>query len=127
EGTRGRAVRGAAAAARRAEPPVPRGSAGGRVNYSPPAPAPASRHIATWTTAGGRPPPSPPPASAPHLATSQDAAAWLESERPNLSAALGHAAARDMPQHAVAIATAMGGFLRARGHWDLAASQTQTA
>jgi len=97
------------------------------VNYYAHVAAAASRHIATWTTAGGRPPPSPPPASAPQLATSQDAAAWLDSERPNLSAALGHAAARAMPQHAVAIATAMGGFLRARGHWDLAASQYQTA
>src|SRR5262249_58375605 len=106
---------------------VPRAAVAGGVINCPPAAAPAAGHIATWTPAGGRPPPSPPPASAPHLATSQDAAAWLESERPNLSAALGHAAARDMPQHAVAIATAMGGFLRARGHWDLAASQTQTA
>jgi tetratricopeptide (TPR) repeat protein/transcriptional regulator with XRE-family HTH domain len=103
-------------------------SAPGRlVNYYAHAAAAASRHIATWTTAGGRPPPTPPPASAPPLATSQGAAAWLESERPNLSAALGHAAARAMPGHAVAIATAMGGFLRARGRWDLAASQYEIA
>jgi tetratricopeptide (TPR) repeat protein len=104
-----------------------RAAPGRLVNYYAHVAAAASRHIATWTTAGGRPPTSPPPASAPQLATSQDAAAWLESERANLSAALGHAAARDMPQHAVAIATAMGGFLRARGHWDLAASQYQVA
>jgi tetratricopeptide (TPR) repeat protein/transcriptional regulator with XRE-family HTH domain len=104
-----------------------RAAAGRLVNYYAHVAAAASRLIATWTTAGGRPPLSPPPAGAPELATSRDAAAWLESERPNLSAALGHAAARDMPQHAVAIATAMGGFLRARGHWDLAASQYQTA
>src|SRR5215472_9896830 len=104
-----------------------RAAAGRLVNYYAHVAAAASRHIATWTTAGGRPPPTPTPGSAPQPATSQDAAAWLESERPNLSAALGHAAARDMPQHAVAIATAMGGFLRARGHWDLAASQYQTA
>jgi tetratricopeptide (TPR) repeat protein len=32
-----------------------------------------------------------------------------------------------MPLHAIAIATAMGGFLRARGHWDQAADQYQTA
>ncbi len=32
-----------------------------------------------------------------------------------------------MPWHAIAIATAMGGFLRARGHWDQAADQYQTA
>ena len=102
-------------------------AAGRLVNYYAHVAAAASRHIATWTTAGGRPPPTTTPGSAPQPATSQDAAAWLESERPNLSAALGHAAARDMPQHAVAIATAMGGFLRARGHWDLAASQYQIA
>ena len=29
--------------------------------------------------------------------------------------------------HAIAIAAAMGGFLRARGHWDQAAEQYQTA
>jgi tetratricopeptide (TPR) repeat protein/transcriptional regulator with XRE-family HTH domain len=104
-----------------------RAAAGRLVNYYAHVAAAASRHIATWTTAGGRPPPSPPPASAPQLATSQDAAAWLESERPNLSAALGHAAAQALPGHAVAIATAMGGFLRARGHWDLAASQYEIA
>jgi tetratricopeptide (TPR) repeat protein/transcriptional regulator with XRE-family HTH domain len=87
----------------------------------------ASRHIATWTTAGGRPAPGSPPASAPQLASSGEAAAWLESERPNLHAAVGHAAAAGMPLHAISIATAMGGFLRARGHWDQAADQYQTA
>jgi tetratricopeptide (TPR) repeat protein/transcriptional regulator with XRE-family HTH domain len=97
------------------------------VNYYAHVAAAASTHIATWTTAGGRPPPSRPPASEPELASAQDAAAWLESERANVSAALGHAATQAMPRHAVAIATAMGGFLRARGHWDLAASQYRTA
>jgi tetratricopeptide (TPR) repeat protein/transcriptional regulator with XRE-family HTH domain len=97
------------------------------VNYYAHVAAAASQYIATWTTAGGRPPPTPPPVSIPQLATSHDAAAWLESERPNLSAALGHAAAQAMPEHAVAIATAMGGFLRSRGHWYLAARQYQTA
>ncbi|MGH3407596.1 MAG: tetratricopeptide repeat protein, partial [Streptosporangiaceae bacterium] len=36
-------------------------------------------------------------------------------------------AADTRPGHAVAIATAVGGFLRARGHWDQAAAQYQTA
>jgi tetratricopeptide (TPR) repeat protein/transcriptional regulator with XRE-family HTH domain len=88
--------------------------------------AAAGQHIATWTTAGRRRPPGPPPASAPPLATSDDAAGWLDAERPNLHAAVGFAA-EAMPGHAIAIATAMGGFLRSRGHWDRAAAQYQTA
>jgi tetratricopeptide (TPR) repeat protein/DNA-binding XRE family transcriptional regulator len=104
------------------------GAAAGRlVNYYAHVAAAASRHIATWTTAGGRLPPTGPPASAPHLATSGEAAAWLESERPNLHAAVSYAATQEMPLHAIAIAAAMGGFLRARGHWDQAAEQYQEA
>jgi tetratricopeptide (TPR) repeat protein/DNA-binding XRE family transcriptional regulator len=102
-------------------------AAGRLVSYYAHAAAAASKHIATWTTAGGRPPPGPPPASAPPAADYQQAAAWLESERPNLHAAVDYAAAGAMPRHAVAIATAMGGFLRARGHWDQAAEQYRTA
>jgi tetratricopeptide (TPR) repeat protein len=64
---------------------------------------------------------------APRLATAPDAAAWLEAERPSLHPSVDWAAAHAMPGHAVAIATAMGGFLRARGHWDQAAGQYQTA
>jgi tetratricopeptide (TPR) repeat protein/transcriptional regulator with XRE-family HTH domain len=97
------------------------------VNYYAHAAAAASRHIATWTPTGGRPPPSRPPASIPAVATAQQAAAWLGSERSNLHAAAAHAAGRAMPKHAIAIATAMGGFLRARGHWDQAAELYQTA
>jgi tetratricopeptide (TPR) repeat protein/DNA-binding XRE family transcriptional regulator len=103
-------------------------SAAGRLlNYYAHVAAAASRHIATWTTAGGRLPPTSPPASAPQLATSSEAAAWLEAERPNLHAAVNYAAAEKMPLHAIAIAAAMGGFLRSRGHWDQAAEQYQTA
>jgi tetratricopeptide (TPR) repeat protein/transcriptional regulator with XRE-family HTH domain len=102
-------------------------AAGRLVNYYAHVAAAASRHIATWTTAGGRLPPTSPPASAPQLATSSEAAAWLESERPNLHAAVNYAATQAMPVHAIAIAAAMGGFLRSRGHWDQAAEQYQTA
>ena len=102
-------------------------AAGRLVNYYAHVAAAASRHIATWTTAGGRLPPTSPPASAPQLATSGEAAAWLESERPNLHAAVDYAATQKMPLHAISIAAAMGGFLRARGHWDQAAEQYQTA
>jgi tetratricopeptide (TPR) repeat protein/DNA-binding XRE family transcriptional regulator len=97
------------------------------VNYYAHAAAAAGQHIATWTTAGGRPPPGVPPASIPPLASSQQAAAWLEPERPNLDAAVNYAALEAMPWHAITIATAMGGFLRARGHWDQAARQYRTA
>ncbi len=85
---------------------------------------PAHRHL----DHGRRPPAARAtrPRSAPQLATSAEAAAWLEAERPNLHAAVGFAA-EAMPLHAIAIATAMGGFLRARGHWDQAAGQYQTA
>ena len=96
------------------------------VNYYAHTAAAAGRHIATWTTAGGRPPPGLPPDDAPAVATSEQAAAWLEAERPNLHAAINYAAPA-MPSHAIAIATAIGGFLRARGHWDQAAAQYRTA
>ncbi|MBO0816143.1 MAG: tetratricopeptide repeat protein, partial [Actinobacteria bacterium] len=101
-------------------------AAGRVVSYYAHAAAAASKHIATWTTAAGRPPPGSPPAHAPRLATAQEAAAWLEAERSNLFATVS-SAAEALPQHAVAIATAMGGFLRASGHWDQAAAQYQTA
>jgi len=97
------------------------------VNYYAHVAVAASRHIATWTTAGGRLPPASPPASAPLLATPREAVGWLEAERPNLHAAVDYAATSGMPLHAIAIATAMGGFLRARGHWDQAAAQYQAA
>jgi tetratricopeptide (TPR) repeat protein len=104
-----------------------RAAAGRLVNYYAHVAAAAAKHIATWTTAGGRPPPGLPPASAPPVASSQQAAAWLESERPNLSAAVSYAADEAMPRHAITMATAMGGFLRSRGHWDQAARQYRTA
>jgi len=96
------------------------------VSYYAHAAAAAGKHIATWTTAGGRPPPGIPPEHAPPLATPQEAAAWLEAERSNLFVTVS-SAADALPQHAVAIATAMGGFLRASGRWDQAAAQYQTA
>ena len=96
------------------------------VNYYAHVAAAASKYIATWTTAGDRPPPGDPPGSAPKIASADEAAAWLDAQRPNLHAAVGFAA-EAMPRYAVAIATTMGGFLRSRGHWDRAAGQYQTA
>jgi tetratricopeptide (TPR) repeat protein/transcriptional regulator with XRE-family HTH domain len=96
------------------------------VNYYAHVAAAASKYIATWTTAGDRPPPGDPPGSAPKIASADEAAAWLDAQRPNLHAAVGFAA-EAMPRYAVAIATTMGGFLRSRGHWDRAAGQYRTA
>ena len=88
-----------------------------------------------WPPAGTSPPgaPSRPAAArrparlAPQLATPGQAAAWLDAERANLHAAASFAAASGRPVHAIAIPAAMGGFLRARGHWDQAAALYQTA
>jgi tetratricopeptide (TPR) repeat protein/transcriptional regulator with XRE-family HTH domain len=103
-----------------------RAAAGRLVTYYAHAAAAAGRHIATWTTAGGRPAPGRPPAHAPRLPAQPEAAAWLEAERPNLHAAVAFAAGA-MPGHAIAIATAMGGFLRSRGHWEQASGQYRIA
>jgi tetratricopeptide (TPR) repeat protein/transcriptional regulator with XRE-family HTH domain len=97
------------------------------INFYAHVAAGACRHIATWTTAGGRLPPTDPPASAPQLTTSREAAGWLDAERPNLHAAVSYTAAEGMPLHSIAIAAAMGGYLRARGHWQQATAQYRTA
>jgi hypothetical protein len=104
-----------------------RKASGRLVNYYAHTAAAASRHIATWTTLGGRQPPGRPPVSAPQMVSSQQASGWLESERANLQAAANHAAADGLPRHAIAIVTAIGGFLRARGYWDQAADLYRTA
>jgi len=87
----------------------------------------AGRHIPTWTAVQGRPPPGPPPADAPLLANLGQAAAWLDTERPNLHAAADYAAASGRHLHAVQIPAAIGDFLRAHGDWDQAATLHRTA
>jgi class 3 adenylate cyclase/tetratricopeptide (TPR) repeat protein len=87
----------------------------------------ASRHAPERSTGSDPLPPGQPPACAPQLSTPRQAAAWLETERPNLHAAASCAAAWGRPLHAVAIPAAMVGFLRAHGHWDQAAALHQTA
>jgi len=88
----------------------------------------ASQHIADWaTSSGSRRPPEEPSAWTPELSTSQQAAAWLEAERPNLHAAAGYAAAHGFPRYAIAIPAAISGFLRVRGYWDQAAALNQAA
>ncbi len=89
----------------------------------------AGRHFATRAraSAGRRLPPGNPPAHAPDLATLAQAAAWLETERPNLHAAAGYAATRGHSRHAIAIPAAISGFLAARGHWDQSTALHQSA
>jgi tetratricopeptide (TPR) repeat protein/transcriptional regulator with XRE-family HTH domain len=80
----------------------------------------AGAHIPAYYTVQGRPPPGRLPVSAPSLPTLTEAAAWLETERPNLYAATHHAAASGWPLHAVQIPAAVGEFLRSHGGWDQA-------
>ena len=70
----------------------------------------------------GRPLPGQPSAHAPGLAAFEQAAGWLETERPNLHAAADYAAASGLHECAIAISALTGDFLRAHGHRDRAAA-----
>src|SRR5262249_41906396 len=108
--------------------PADCGAAPGRpLGYSRHAALPASRQAPTWTTAQDHPPPGRPPAHAPGLSTHEQAVTWLETERPNLHAAVLHAAAHGGTPHAVQIPAAIGDLLLIHGHWDQAAALHQTA
>jgi tetratricopeptide (TPR) repeat protein/transcriptional regulator with XRE-family HTH domain len=72
-------------------------------------------------------PPPRPPSCAPTLATPAQSASWLEAERGNLHAAVGYAAANELPRYAMLIPAAMASFLALRGHWDQAVTLHQTA
>ena len=50
----------------------------------------------------------------------EDALTWLETERPNVHAAVDYAAANGWPGHACGLSEAMGEFFRRQGHWDQA-------
>jgi len=76
----------------------------------------ADRHISSMPAPYRRGPENP-PAYTPDLDTSEQAAAWLETERLNLHAAA-HAAIAGHPLHAVQLPGAMRGFLITHGHWD---------
>jgi tetratricopeptide (TPR) repeat protein/transcriptional regulator with XRE-family HTH domain len=86
----------------------------------------AGRQVSAWTAIQGRPLPGALPAHIPELPTLDQAAAWLEAERPNLHAAADYAAARRDP-HAVQIPAAIGDFMRGHGEWDQAAALHRTA
>jgi tetratricopeptide (TPR) repeat protein/DNA-binding XRE family transcriptional regulator len=87
----------------------------------------ASRRIPTWTAVNDIELPGNPPAHSPCLSTLEQATGWLETERGNLHAAAAHAAASGRVVHAVQIPAAVGGFLRAQGHWDQAAALHRAA
>lgn len=54
----------------------------------------------------------------PDLSQRQDATSWMDTERVNLHAAVAFAAAGNRPDYAIALPTAMHGYLRHQGHWD---------
>ena len=86
-----------------------------------------SQRIPNFYPGVGSLPPACPPDYAPSMSTPGQAAAWLETERANLQAATGHAAASGRHRHAMLIPAAMAGFLQARGYWDQAVVMHQTA
>ena len=100
-------------------------AAGRLLDYYAHTAAAAGQHIETRNTTVDRPLPGDQSAVAPELSTAGQASAWLEAERANLDAAAGYAAASGRPGHAVAIPTAISGFLFNRGHWDQSAGLHQ--
>jgi len=111
-----------------ADDPAERDAAVGRLlGYYLHATLAAGRHILLSTAAQGQPPPGNPPACVPDLPTLGHAAAWLETERPNLQAAADLAAVSGRHLHAIQIPAAMGDFLRSRGHWEQSAALHRTA
>ncbi len=87
----------------------------------------ASRHTAWRTSIAGSPLPGSPPAWVPELRTEDEAIAWLGTERANLHACAGYAAAHGRLVHAIWIPVATSGFLHTQGHWNEAASLGQAA
>jgi tetratricopeptide (TPR) repeat protein len=87
----------------------------------------ASRYTAWRTSITGFPSLGPAPVWAPDLRTEDEAIAWLGTERANLHACAGYAAAHGRLVHAVWIPVAMSGFLHTQGHWNEAAVLGQAA
>ena len=87
----------------------------------------ASQHIAWRTSVADSPLWGPAPTWAPELRTEEQAIAWLGTERANLHACAGYAAAHGRLVHAVWIPVATSGFLHTQGHWNEAASLGQAA
>jgi tetratricopeptide (TPR) repeat protein/transcriptional regulator with XRE-family HTH domain len=86
----------------------------------------AGQHFRSWPEHRSLPPPGP-LAHHPGFTTLEQAAAWLETERPNLHAAADYAAATGRHGLAIKIPAAIGGFLLAHGHVDQSQTLHQTA
>jgi tetratricopeptide (TPR) repeat protein/transcriptional regulator with XRE-family HTH domain len=80
----------------------------------------ADRYLVRRTPAGRAAIPGSAPAAVPAIADRASAVTWMDVERFNLQAVVGHAAGHRRPRHAISIATAMHGFLRSQGYWDQA-------
>jgi tetratricopeptide (TPR) repeat protein len=87
----------------------------------------ASQHTAWRPSVAGPPLSGPAPAWAPDLRTEEEAIAWLGTERGNLHACVGYAAAHARVVHAVRIPTAVSDFLLTEGHWTEAVTLGQVA
>jgi tetratricopeptide (TPR) repeat protein len=87
----------------------------------------ASQHTAWRPSVTGPPLSVPAPAWAPDLRTEEEAIAWLGTERGNLHACVGYAAAHARVVHAVRIPAAVSGFLLTEGHWTEAVTLGQIA
>jgi tetratricopeptide (TPR) repeat protein/transcriptional regulator with XRE-family HTH domain len=111
-----------------ADDPVDRDAAVGRlVDYYLYTALAAGQRIPSFYPGVGSLPPARPPQYAPSMSTRGQAVAWLEAERANLQAVVGHAAASGRHRHAMLIPAAMADFLYARGYWDQAVVMHQTA
>jgi hypothetical protein len=87
----------------------------------------AGQHVAWRPSIAGPPLPGPASAWAPEMRTEEEAIAWLGTERANLHACAGYAAAHGRLVHAVRIPVAMSGFLLTKGHWNEAVILGQAA
>jgi tetratricopeptide (TPR) repeat protein len=86
----------------------------------------ANRHIAVVSYPDVLPLPRP-SAGVPDISSGEDALAWLEAERANLTAYLDYAATHDRPIHVGHLANALHSFLRVMGYWDEAVTVHQMA
>jgi tetratricopeptide (TPR) repeat protein len=87
----------------------------------------ASQHTAWRPSVTGPPLSGPAPAWAPDLRTEEEAIAWLGTERGNLHACVGYAAAHARVVHTVRIPAAVSDFLLTEGHWTEAVTLGQVA
>jgi tetratricopeptide (TPR) repeat protein len=86
----------------------------------------ADRHLARQARTAMAPAGTP-PAYIPDLSSREQAASWMETERPNLHAAVDYASLHHRIVHTIAIPAAMNGFLLTHNLWDQALILHRTA